>query len=79
MTRKIFNGKVIRISNHWTAVVEVKTFVRHPRYHKIISRSAKHSVHFESIEIELGQMVKIESCRPLSKNKKWMLVSRVSV
>ena len=58
-----------------TVMIERK--VKHPLYGKFIKRSTKLTVHDESNECSTGDVVVIEQCRPMSKNKSWRLVQVV--
>jgi small subunit ribosomal protein S17 len=49
--------------------------VRDPLYGKIIRRSAKYAAHDEGNQWKTGDIVSIEECRPLSKSKKWKVIS----
>ncbi len=58
-----------------TIVVRVETLVKHPLLKKYIRRRKKFTAHDPMNTCELGDKVKIVECRPLSKNKRWHLVS----
>lgn len=58
-----------------TVIVERK--VPHPIYKKYVKRSTKFHVHDENNECNVGDVVSISSCRPLSKTKSWTLVGVV--
>ena len=47
----------------------------HPVYKKFITRSKKYHAHDEENRLKVGDLVKIEECRPISKNKRWRVVS----
>lgn len=70
-------GKVISDKMEKTIVVEVTRRVRHPRYHKIITKYKKFYAHDEKGEAALGDRVRIIESRPLSKLKRWALVQVV--
>ncbi len=48
----------------------------HPLYKKFIRRSKKYAAHDEASLCKIGDTVRIEECRPISKRKTWMLVER---
>ncbi|HBL21942.1 MAG TPA: 30S ribosomal protein S17, partial [Alteromonas mediterranea] len=52
-------------------------FVKHPIYGKFIKRSTKLHAHDENNVCNQGDVVTVRECRPLSKNKSWMLVDVV--
>ncbi len=72
--RKVFQGTVVSNKMDKTVVVKVSRLCRHPRYGKVISRSAKYYAHDESGTLKAGDVVKIMETRPLSKLKRWRVV-----
>lgn len=66
-------GKVVSNKMDKSITVEVERLVPHPVYGKYIKRTAKLMAHDESNACQEGDVVEITSCRPLSKNKVWML------
>jgi len=70
-------GEVISDKMEKTIVVEVVRRVRHPRYHKIITKYKKFYAHDEKNEAGIGDTVRIIETRPLSKLKRWSLVQVV--
>jgi small subunit ribosomal protein S17 len=73
-TVRTVTGKVVSDKMDKTIVVLVERSVRHPKYEKIIRRRTKLHAHDENSAAKVGQMVKIQECRPLSKTKTWKLV-----
>jgi small subunit ribosomal protein S17 len=61
-----------------TIVVEYTNRVPHPQFKKIVKRSKKFYAHDEKQEAAVGDKVRIEECRPLSKSKCWKLVDILS-
>lgn len=61
-----------------TIVVEYVNRVPHPKFKKIIKQSKKFYAHDEEEKAAVGDKVRIEECRPLSKNKCWKLVEVLS-
>ncbi len=57
-----------------TAVVATVDRVRHRRYAKTVQRTTKLFVHDETNELRVGDRVRVQETRPLSKNKRWRLV-----
>jgi len=55
-------------------VVLVERRVKHPRYKKIIKRSSKIHAHDPENQCQTGDYVVIQTCRPISKMKRWKLV-----
>ena len=70
-------GVVVSDKMHKTIVVEVHRRVQHPKFKKIVSKHKKFYVHDEKQEAKVGDIVRIEETRPLSKLKRWQLVEIV--
>ena len=75
MTKKILNGRVIKDKNDKTIVVLVKRRYSHPFFKKVITSSKKYHAHDEENKFKVGDNVKIIESRPISKKKKWKVVS----
>lgn len=73
--RKSKKGTVISNSMEKTVIVRVDRTQRHPKYGKAIVRSKKYYAHDESDALEVGQVVEIVETRPLSKLKRWRVLS----
>jgi len=70
-------GTVVSSAADKTIVVRVDVVKVHPRYKKVIRRSAKFHAHDESNQANVGDVVRIVETRPLSKTKRWRLVEIV--
>ena len=68
-------GIVISDKSDKTIVVRVETLVKHPLFKKYVRRRKKFTAHDPMNECGIGDKVKIVECRPLSRNKRWHLVS----
>jgi len=55
--------------------VAVERRFKHPKYGKFVTKTKKFMAHDENQECNIGDTVKIMECRPLSKNKRWRLVT----
>lgn len=75
--RKVLVGEVVSDRMQKTIVVEVRRRVRHPRYEKVINKFKKFYAHDEKQEARVGDIVRIEESRPLSRLKRWRLVEIV--
>lgn len=75
--KKKLKGKVISDKMDKTVVVEVKRLVAHPIYKKKYTISKKYHAHDEKNEYKIGDMVEIEESRPISKTKKWKVISKI--
>ena len=73
--RKVRVGTVVSDKMDKTIVVAVENRIRHPRYKKIIKRTYKLKAHDENNECGVGDTVRVMETRPLSKEKRWRLVS----
>ena len=71
-------GTVVSSSRDKTLTVSIKRTITHPIYKKIIRRSSKVQVHDENNQSNVGDVVSIEECRPISKTKSWKLVSVIN-
>ena len=67
-------GSVVSDSMAKTIVVRVTHLVRHPTYQRVIRRSKKFKVHDPQSQAHVGDEVRIEEIRPISKEKRWRLV-----
>jgi small subunit ribosomal protein S17 len=74
MPRRILNGKVVKKSGDKTVSVLVTRQTTHPIYKKIIRLSKKYLVHDNDNSISVGDSVKIQETRPLSKSKSWEII-----
>ena len=75
--RKLREGLVVSTSMDKTAVVAVTDQVRHRRYNKTVRRTNKLYVHDEANDLNVGDRVRIQETRPLSKTKRWRLLDVV--
>ena len=66
-------GRVMSNKMEQTATVQVERRIKHPLYGKYMRRSKKYHVHDENNELNIGDLVQIRECRPLSKTKSWTL------
>ncbi len=73
--RKVRTGRVVSDKMDKTAVVSVETFETHPLYKKKLKRTTKFKAHDENNECGIGDVVKIMETRPLSKDKRWRVLS----
>ena len=71
--RKTLIGEVVSTKMAKTIVVEVRRQKAHPHYKRVVARSKRFYAHDEKGTAHLGDFVKIEETRPLSKLKRWQL------
>ena len=74
MPKRILSGKVIKKSGDKTVSVLVTRQTTHPIYKKIIRVSKKYLAHDADDSIAVGENVKIQETKPLSKNKSWEII-----
>ena len=72
--RKVRTGSVVRVKQDKTAVVEMVWKQRHRLYRKQVRRVARFHVHDPENRCQLGDLVRIEETRPISKTKHWRLI-----
>ena len=75
--RKVREGIVSSTSMDKTAVVTVVSRVRHPLYRKTLQHTSKLYVHDRDNDCRVGDRVRVEETRPLSKLKRWRLLEIV--
>jgi small subunit ribosomal protein S17 len=67
-------GRVVSDKMDKTVVVSVERLQRHPIYKRVIRRSTKFKAHDQDNAARVGDTVRIEESRPLSRDKRWRLV-----
>ena len=75
MPRRVLQGVVTSDVNEKTVTVLVERRFMHPVYKKFIVRSKKYLAHDETNNVKTGEKVRIRECRPLSKRKRWEVIS----
>ena len=75
--RKERTGEVISNKMAKTIVVRVERRFPHPQFKKVVTAYSKFYAHDEKAEAKVGDVVRIEETRPLSKLKRWRLVAVV--
>ncbi len=77
--RKILKGIIVSNKMLKTVVVAVTNYKKFPKYQKFYKSRKKYKAHVESGDYHIGDMVYIEQCRPMSKEKKWRVVGQVEI
>ena len=72
--KKILTGKIVSSKNQNTVVIKVERKFRHPLLKKVVKRSKKYHAHYEDGEFKIGQIIKIQETRPISKLKRWRVI-----
>lgn len=75
MPRRVLQGVVVSDKADKTVTVLVERRVMHPVYKKFIKRSKKYHAHDETNACSVGDKVRIEECRPVSKSKTWRILT----
>lgn len=75
MPKRILQGVVVSDKNDKTVVVEVERRYIHPLLKKTVRRSKKYHAHDEANAFKIGDVVRIEEGRPVSKNKRWYVIA----
>jgi small subunit ribosomal protein S17 len=75
--KKTLIGKVVSTKMTKTVVVLVERKFRHAVYHKVIIRHKKFKAHNEKLNLQLGDVVKIQETKPISKDKHFMVIEKL--
>ena len=75
--RRVKQGRVASNKMDKTIVVVAETRVPHPVYQKVVRQSRRFKAHDEQNSAGIGDLVRIQECRPYSKEKRWRLLEIV--
>ena len=75
--RKFLQGTVVSDKMQKTRVVRVNWATKHAKYNKVMRRASKYKAHDEKNETKAGDIVRIMETRPLSKDKRWVILNIV--
>ena len=78
MTLKEIIGQVIANKMDKTIVVVVSTKTAHKKYKKTLPKTKKYFVHDAQNKYEVGDTVKIQATRPISKHKHWTVITKIN-
>jgi len=78
MPKRKLTGKVVSDKMQKTVVVQVQRLKQHPKYRRFLRVHKKYKADDAKEEYKIGDRVVIEESRPLSKDKKWKVVSKAS-
>jgi small subunit ribosomal protein S17 len=78
MPKRKLIGTIVSNKMQKTVVVEVERVKEHPRYRRRYKVHKKYKAHDEKGEYKMGDKVIIEECRPISKDKKWKVINKIS-
>jgi small subunit ribosomal protein S17 len=68
------DGMVVSNKMQKTIIVEVTRLIEHPQFKKVIKRKVRYAAHDEKNTAKIGDKVRIQETRPISKSKRWRLV-----
>ena len=74
---QVLQGRVLSNKMDKTVVVEVTHRMRHRVYKKYVTRKVRYMAHDERNQYVEGDVVRIASCRPLSRHKRWRVQTLV--
>ena len=74
MPKRILQGVVVSNKADKTVTVKVERRVTHPVYKKIVRVSKKYAAHDEQNKCQIGDKVRIEESKPISKTKSWVVL-----
>lgn len=75
MPKRILQGVVVSDKGEKTVVVRVERRFKHELLDKIVRRTKKYHAHDEANSSKVGDVVRIEECRPYSKLKTWRVIA----
>ncbi len=76
-SKLVLQGIVASDKMDKTIVVEIRQRKLHPLYKKYVTRSKRVKAHDEKNDAHIGDTVRVEECRPLSREKHWRLIEIV--
>jgi len=77
MPKRILSGVVVSSNSNKTITVDVTRRIKHKLYKKIIRKTKKYHAHDENNEFNVGDTVSIIESKPISKLKKWKVISNM--
>ena len=78
MPRRVLQGTVVSDKGDKTITVLVERRVMHPIYKKYIRKSKKYRAHDPLNTFKEGDVVRIEECAPISKSKRWIVITETA-
>ena len=73
-TQRVIQGTVVSDKMQKTVVVSVEHKKKHRLYHKVVTVTERYKAHDETDACKLGDVVRIQECRPLSRDKRWRVI-----
>jgi len=78
MSKKQLTGTITSNKMQKTVVVRVERIKEHPKYRRRYKVHKKYKAHTEEGEYKIGDKVVIEECRPISKEKRWKVIRKIT-
>jgi len=78
MPKRILQGVVVSDKNEKTVVVKVERRFTHPVMKKTVRQTKKYKAHDENNTFKVGDLVSIQESKPISKDKRWVVVTDAS-
>jgi small subunit ribosomal protein S17 len=75
MPRRVLQGVVVSDKSDKTVVVEVERRYTHPLLRKTVRRTKKYHAHDETNALKVGDVVRIRESRPISRTKRWIVMT----
>ena len=76
--QRVIQGTVVSDKMDKTVVITVERRKKHRLYHKVVSFTQRYKAHDETNACHLGDVVRIEECRPISRDKRWRVIEVLS-
>ncbi|MCC6958947.1 MAG: 30S ribosomal protein S17 [Dehalococcoidia bacterium] len=73
-TQRVIQGTVVSDKMQKTVVVSVERKKKHRLYHKVVTVTDRYKAHDENDNCKLGDVVRIQECRPMSREKRWRVI-----
>ena len=74
---RVLKGIVVSDKMTKTIVVAVSRLIKHPKYKKYYKVTKRYKVHDDKGEYHIGDKVMIQETRPLSKEKRWVVIAKI--
>ena len=78
MSKKLLQGIVVSDKMQKTVVVKVESIKEHPKYKRRYKSHKKFKAHDQNQEYHIGDKVVIEETNPISKDKNWIVIKKIS-
>jgi small subunit ribosomal protein S17 len=75
MPKRILQGTVVSDKNDKTVVVKVERRFTHPVMQKTVRMTKKYKAHDENNTFKVGDIVSIQESKPISKDKRWVVIT----